>query len=394
VTVGLLLSACGGDSGPTSTGDSFPIPDRDAPNSATDPINKDPNEGGNFLNQVSEVVQRIQRNLSADQIPALTDPVFVDVNSSDANYIKEDDLVLGLFIGGEAKAYPHNIGWLHEITNDTIGGKAVVVSFCPLTGTGMVFDGEDGSGGRLTCGVSGNLFNNNLVMYDRRDNLNGATLYPQMMGLGVTGARTGNTLSLLPVVETTWRYWKTLYPDTKVVGSNQPANVGNPRQYNGSAYQRYPYGGYRDPQSEPFFNTWPSLRNNPTRQLYNNKDGMLGVRFGELAKAYPFRAMDAETVINDTVGGNEIDIVHHAAEQLAIPYFREFNGQLLSFEKVGSLNTALFPFMMRDSQSETTWDLLGRGVDGPNTGQQLTQVPAHNAFWFAWATFWQNTGVL
>ena len=85
---------------------------------------------------------------------------------------------MGLFINGEAKAYPHNIGWLHEITNDVVGGKPVVVSFCPLTGTGMVFDGGELSVNRLTCGVSGNLFNNNLMMYDRRDNLSDPTLYP------------------------------------------------------------------------------------------------------------------------------------------------------------------------------------------------------------------------
>ena len=82
--------------------------------------------------------------------------------------------------------------------------------------------GEGLSVNRLTCGVSGNLFNNNLVMYDRRDNLSDPTLYPQMMGLGVFGPRTGHGLALLPVVETIWRYWKKLHPDTKVIGSNQP----------------------------------------------------------------------------------------------------------------------------------------------------------------------------
>jgi hypothetical protein len=257
----------------------------------------------------------------------------------------------------------------------------------------MVFDGDAPSGNRITCGVSGNLFNNNLVMYDRRDGLAGATLYPQMLGIGVTGARAGNELALVPVVETTWRFWKTLHPDTRVVGSNQPANAGNPRQYDGRSYQRYPYNNYREPLTEPFFSTWPSLRNNPTRQLFNNKDLMLGLRFEEIAKAYPFRTMTSEEVINDSVAGNDIVIVHHAEEQLAIPYSRAFNGQTLTFERVESLSPAVYPFMMRDQETGTTWDMLGRGIDGPNTGQQLTQLPAHNAFWFAWATFWQNTGV-
>ena len=398
LTVGLALAACGGDSGTSSSGDGVipagPPPGTPDPNASADPLGQDPVQGGNFLNDVPGVVTRIRRNLAPDTIPALTDPDFVGINSSDADYVFDDDLVLGLYINGEAKAYPHNIGWLHEITNDVVGGKPVVVSFCPLTGTGMVFDGGDLSVNRLTCGVSGNLFNNNLVMYDRRDNLSDATLYPQMMGLGVFGSRAGNELALLPVVETTWRYWKKLHPDTKVIGSNQPRSAGNLGQYDGRTYQRYPYGNYRDPQSEPFFSTWPSLSDNPIRNLFNNKDAVLGVRFDQLAKAYPFRSMGAEEVINDTVGSDDIVVVYYAAEELAIPYFRLFNGRSLTFDKVASLDPEVFPFMMRDQESGTTWDLLGRGVDGANAGQQLFQVPAHNAFWFAWSTFWQNTGIL
>jgi hypothetical protein len=384
------LTACGGDA-PQGSTDIIPIPG--PVESTSDPIGRPASTGGNFLNQISDVVNRIQRNLNPDQIPALTDPVFVSATDGNADYVSDDDLVLGLFINGDAKAYPHNIGWLHEITNDVVGGKAVVVSFCPLTGTGMVFDG-DGSGGRLTCGVSGNLFNNNLVMYDRRDPLSSATLYPQMMGMGVFGARAGQPLNLLPVVETTWGYWKTLHPNTTVVGSNQPVNVGNPRRYGQTTYQLYPYDNYRDPQTSPFFSTWPSQNDNPTRMLYSNKSMTLGVRFGELAKAYPFETMDSQEVINDTIGNQGLVVVYSADEKLALPFSRHLNGQMLTFERVPTLDAAVFPFMMRDTQTGTTWDLLGRGVDGPNAGQQLEQLPAHNAFWFAWATFWQNTGVL
>lgn len=61
---------------------------------------------------------------------------------------------------------------------------------------------------------------------------------------------------------------------------------------------------------------------------------------------------------------------------------------------MAGLDTAIFPFMMRDLESGTTWDLLGRGVDGPKAGQNLVQAPAHNTFWFARSTFWQNTGIL
>ena len=84
--------------------------------------------------------------------------------------------MLGVAINGEARAYPHNIGWWHETVNDKIGGRAISVTFCPLTGMGLVFDATDAHGGQFQLGVSGLLFNTNLVMYDRRD---GDTLYPR-----------------------------------------------------------------------------------------------------------------------------------------------------------------------------------------------------------------------
>ena len=139
--------------------------------------------------------------------------------------------------------------------------------------------------------------------------------------------------------------------------------------------------------------SFPNLESNPTAQIFQNKDMVHGIRFGEIVKAYPYKLMGEEAVINDTIAENEIVVSFYKAEQLATSFFRAFEGQTLTFEKVGSTDS-LFPFMFRDLETGTTWDLLGRGVSGPNSGKQLNQVPANNAFWFAWATFWQNTGIL
>ena len=141
-----------------------------------------------------------------DAIPAMTAP---PMSTSPPPFLRDEDLVFGVVINQEARAYPHNIGWRHEIVNDVVGGHPVCVTFCPLTGTGLVFDGQRADG-RLSLGVSGLLYNTNLVMYDRRD---GQTLYPQIYASGVNG-EVGQTLDLLPVVETTWATWKRLYPQT------------------------------------------------------------------------------------------------------------------------------------------------------------------------------------
>ena len=127
--------------------------------------------------------------VAKDGIPALTNPTFVAPD--EIGYLAEDDVVMGLVINGEPRAYPHNIGWWNEIINDRVGDQSVVVSLCPLTGTGQVFNATDSDGSQIEFGVSGLLINSNLVMYDRRD---GETLYPQMIYTAINGPQTGDRL--------------------------------------------------------------------------------------------------------------------------------------------------------------------------------------------------------
>ena len=103
--------------------------------------------GGNFLDATGFPTDQIVYSVPRDDIPALTGPFIVDPDSRYAWYLKDTDTVIGVVINGKARAYPHNIGWWHEIVNDTVGGRPIVVSFCPLTGTGQVFDGQ--GAGRL-----------------------------------------------------------------------------------------------------------------------------------------------------------------------------------------------------------------------------------------------------
>jgi hypothetical protein len=320
-----------------------------------------------------------------DGIPALTDPVFVSTTSADAGYIADSDPVMGLVIGGEAKAYPHNIGWWHEIVNDVVGGHPVVVSLCPLTGTGMVFDGVDGER-RITMGVSGWLFNNNLIMYDRRDD---ETLFPQITHRAVFGPGKGEDLDLLPVVETTWGFWKRLHPNTAVVS-------GQGHFYPIASYSGYPYNRYREPNSEPMFPISPGLDVNPLARLYNHKELTMGLRSSDAVKAYPFEEMDKEAVINDRLGIDEIVVVFHRDTQMAIPYHRRIihdgNSITLTFDWAAS-GDSVFPFAMVDRQTRSVWNLMGEATEGELSGHKLRQFPSHNAFWFAWATFWQNTTV-
>ena len=372
------LSACGGKTPPAPVS-----PPETGSNGEADSAAPLPSR--NFLNVSRFPMNRlISGGVAKDGIPALTDPDFVRAGSAYATYLLDEDLVLGVYLDGVAKAYPHNIGWHHEIVNDVASDRALVVTLCPLTGTGMVFDGQGEGNGRLELGVSGLLFNNNLVMYDRRFE---DTLYPQMTHIGIRGYGTEQELTLMPVVETTWGNWKRIHPGTLIVSS------GSTGMYRPERYSTYPYTGYREPASAPMFPLFPEPDDNPIVHDYPPKEIVLGVRFGNVAKAYPFSQMgDDRSVINDRVADQNVLVVYDAAARMALPFRRDLGNLTLNFEKVPSTDRR-FDFLMRDLETGTTWNLLGQALAGELRGNQLYQIPAHNAFWFAWATFWQDTAV-
>lgn len=151
--------------------------------------------------------------------------------------LNDDERVIGLRIGSQSLAIPLPILWAHEVVNiDDWGGRTFAATYCPLTGSSLVFDRSVINGAEL--GVSGLLFNNNLVMYDRRDE---ESLWPQMSRRSTCGADPNRSLSMLPLVEMNWGRWRELHPDTKILTD-------------GNSFERtYPYGGYRAPDTNPLF---------------------------------------------------------------------------------------------------------------------------------------------
>ncbi|MFO7923591.1 MAG: DUF3179 domain-containing protein, partial [Bacteroidales bacterium] len=164
-----------------------------------------------------------------DGIPALNDPQFTDPH--EAAYLSDDDLVLGFVQDGIARAYPHNILDWHEIVNDSYNDMQMAVIYCPLTGTGVGWDREI-NGNITTFGVSGLLYNSNIIPYDRETDSN----WSQMLLKAVNGPLKGTPAETFNLIETRWDTWISMYPETRVL-SEQTGHNRN--------YSRYPYGDYK-----------------------------------------------------------------------------------------------------------------------------------------------------
>jgi hypothetical protein len=175
-----------------------------------------------------------------DGIPAIDTPRFEPVAQNST--LTPTEPVIGVVLGGEAKAYPLRILMWHEIVNDRIGGIPVAVTFCPLCNAAIVFDRRVG-GRTLDFGTTGKLRRSDLVMYDRQTE----SWWHQFVGQGIVGAMTGKTLAILPSRLESWENFRKRAPRGLVLVPTQPGS---------RAYGANPYVGY-DTLPQPFLYDGP-----------------------------------------------------------------------------------------------------------------------------------------
>jgi len=209
-----------------------------------------------------------------DAIPALTDPK--QMAALEAAYLQPDDRVIGVAIGDVSRAYPLRILDYHEIVNDRIGELPFAVTYCPLCDSAVVFDRRTKLGER-EFGVSGLLFNSNVLMYDRGGQPE--SLWSQLMAEGVSGPARRIPLKTLPVELTTWQDWLSLHPQTTVLSPD----TGHARNYGQRLYAGY----FASPGL--MFEVKPFDRRLPA------KTSVLGVWTGNAARAYPVSKFSGET---------------------------------------------------------------------------------------------------
>ena len=312
---------------------------------------------------------------SRDAIPSLTTPEFT--TASNDGFLFNEDRVLGVVVNGEARAYPFGIMWWHEIVNDTLGGEFILVTYCPLTGTGIAFDPMAG-GVLRSFGVSGLLYNTNLTMFDRESN----SLWNQMLLGAQCGPDRGTDLPRIPIVETTWEDWKNRHPNTTVLTTN--TGFGN------RPYFEYPYGNYADANNS--FVDFLAPGTSWSSQLLP-KELVLGVIDGNSTTAYPLMGMADSAVsfiVNDVVGSTPVLVVSRSQWETAQAFDRRVGAQTLTF----TLTNNPGPITMVDAETSSVWDREGKAISGPLAGEQLQPVKdSYLAFWFAWSIYFPNTRV-
>ena len=272
--------------------------------------------------------------------PALTEFPRKPVREA-ASELKPDELVLGVQVGGEARAYPINMlsGPNREILNDTLDGQPIAVTWCDLSFSGIVY-ARQVDDKTLTMFVSGYLLDDSLVMQDQETK----TYWSHMLGDAKAGPLKGKKLQQIPAVMSDWESWSKQHPQGTVVLLKR----------NTESYRR-----------ESF--------NSPHQFV-------LGVVVNEKAAAWRFDLLAQTPARNDQLGDKPVLVVFDQKSFTARVYERELGGRMLTFRMIDA--------QLTDQESGSTWDpVVGLAVTGPLKGEHLLPFPATVCYYSAWKDF-------
>jgi hypothetical protein len=317
-----------------------------------------------------------------DLIRPIDEPIYEDVTSADEWLVDPEQGIL-LEVEGEALFFPIRILISYEIVNGQRGDVPFALTYCPLCNTATAFDRRV-DGQVLRFGVSGLLRNSDLVMWDDAT----VSLWQQISGEGIVGDFTGTQLEFLPTSLIRWADFKENH-----LGGNVLSRESGPFDYGGNGYVGYssraaPFGQFFD--------------NEKLDERFDALSRVVGVRVGEVTKAYPFATIATERAVNDIVDGVPLAVWWGApdtADSLdagrigegeaigtGIAFSRVVDDRALSFVANGDDT-------FTDDQTGTTWNLLGLAIEGSLSGTQLETAIHQNEFWFAWAAFNQESPV-
>lgn len=263
--------------------------------------------------------------------------------------VPEADLVVGVVIGGQPRAYPVNLMWgpENEALNDVLGGVEVVATWCPIAHSGVVYE-RRARGRVLDVGALG-LEQGVFKLYDRQTR----SMWSQVSGIASRGPLRGRALVKRESMLTSWGTWRRLHPETTVYFD--PA-VPDHHPFNEDVIARITLAG-----------------EGPLR----NEDLVAGVEGAGGARAWLLRTLGPSMALNDVFAGEPL-VVFLAADAVTVRVMRRrLDGRVLTLEAGGG--------RLHDAETGSSWDALtGRALSGPLEGRRLETLVVTTALWYAW----------
>jgi hypothetical protein len=361
-----LLAACGSASRPAAAHHRQPLFDLSV------------SRGQDILQGYGGFQKRwLVRGADYGAIPAIRRPRFDSATVANRD-LHPDDLVLGIDIGGDARAYPTKVLALHEVVDDTVGGRPVVVTWCPLCSSGLVFDRRV-AGRVLTFSVSGLLYRANQILRDDQTR----SLWSQLGEGALTGPMRGRRLTLVPSREQSWSAWRATHPRTRVLSirlDRFARRFLHPRTYRDQLGE--------ETSDDPFLAYEQKIGLFYARKIdgLQGAEQVAGVQIRGSSKAYPQSLLEDRHVVDDTLGGAPLAVFWSDRAYRPVVFSRRLGGRVLRFHWDGR--------SIRDTATGSTWSASsGAALTGRLAGRALQPIPYSFPYWFAWRLFHPRTGL-
>ena len=327
----------------------------------------------NFEKRSVELTEFISGGPPKDGIPAIIKPKFTTIEEA-SNWLDDKEPLIAVNLNGMSKAYPLQILMFHEIVNDRIGRTPLLVSFCPLCYSGIVFD-RTINGMAVNFGVSGLLRNSDMVMYDQLSE----SFWQQFTGEAIVGDFTGTKLDMIPSQIISLQQFKDNFPEGLILSKD----TGFDRPYGMN-----PYLNYDAEDATPF------LFDGKIDNRLAPNEKVVAIRTPNNAKAYPYSVTLNKNVINDNFDGKEIVIFHLPGTLSSMDerYIEDSKDVGSTGVFIRSINDKLLNFSFTDNkilddETGSGWSITGKCISGELEGEQLERIPHGDYFSFAWFAF-------
>lgn len=331
------------------------------------------------LSEVTVVVKK-------GAFPVLKNPDFIDKAQAETVFFPKEP-VLVVHHNSEARAYPFNMLTVHEIANDRIGDTPLLITYCPLCNSGMVFNRRVKVGDEsvvLDFQVSGMLRNSDMIMYDEQTE----SWWQQLTGEAIAGNFTGFSLEIFPSMVLSVEDFFSRFPNGKILSQNTGIR---------SRYGYNPYVGYDKADGSPY----PGFIN--PQKLSNrlpNMERVVNLSVNGKHKIYSFSSLAFRNVYHDEFQGKKVVVFYKKGTVsvldkgkiseskdvgTAVIFSPIVEGKFLKFtEKKG---------FFYDKETKSKWDISGRCLEGKYAGSQLEVVPHGHHLAFAWLSFHPNSEI-
>jgi len=309
----------------------------------------------------------VSTRLAKDDIPPLENPKYVSIE--DARFLEDSDKVFIMETNEGVYIYPRMIMVWHEIVNDIVDGESVSITYCPLTGSVIGYNGVVDGHIDNTYGTSGKLLNSNLVMYDRITDSD----IPQILGIAINNSLEGNELNTFPIYWTDWESARIAYPGAFGLS----IKTGYQREY-----FMDPYGSYDVEEKDSYYTTGIPMFDviNENDGTFTDKKIITGVKYQDNQIALDPDLIKAEKVVNFKIG-----------DTTAVAFY-DVNLETVRVYRIPSENLIEFKYengRITDN-TDTVWNITGTSENG----NQLMHITHFDVMWFAWYAYYPETEVL